>query len=169
MTQAELGADGVANQSLVMSLIRSNKVTPVIEAAAYVANDLLADKITFPNAARDTGGTGIIQSLRITDLASQDAGSDIVFFDSDPSATTFTKNSPLTINAADIPKIIGVIPVVTSDYVDFVANSVATLASIGLAFVASDSKDLFAAIVTRGTPTYASVADLEIALGLIQD
>ena len=56
---------------------------------------------------RSQTGTGILQSACIQDLSKQDGAIDVVFFDSNPSATTFTNNVALDINDADRPKIIG--------------------------------------------------------------
>lgn len=139
-----------------------------VDTSAYASGDLLGAKLTLSSAIRTSGGTGIIESIVLTDLAKQNAQIDVVFFDSNPSATTFTDNAALDIADADLEKIIGHVTIYASDYISFSDNAVATVRNLGLAFQASGSDDIYACLVVRGTPTYAA-DDLALRVTILQD
>ena len=142
--------------------------TPVVSTSpSYSANDQVGGLLAFTGAARVAGGSGVIHSVTITDKAKQDATLDLYLFDSNPTSTTFTDNAALTINAADLIKSIGVIRV--STYQDVATNSVGGTTSTGVPFKLVSGTTLYGALVTRGTPTYASTSDLQVRLGILQD
>lgn len=142
---------------------------PVCDTSIYASGDLIGGLLTFANAARIAAGSGTIQGVVIGDLAKQDAAIDIVFFNANPDGTTFTDQAPLDIADADIPKIIGVMKVLASDYSDFNDNSVATKAPFGLPFKLASGTSIYACLVCRGTPTYASASDLTPKIKIYQD
>lgn len=143
-------------------------VTQTTNASAYEAGDAVGGKITITNAMRTSGGTGILQSIDIIDKANQKAALEIIIFNSDPSAATITDDSAFAYST-DISKQIARISVAASDYVTI--NSIATvsLGGLGKVLKASGSTNLYAAIVTTGTPTYTSTSDIIITFGILQD
>lgn len=141
------------------------------DGAAYSAGDLIGDQspISIPKAARTKYGTGVIHSVTVYDKSKAAVELDIIFFDSRPTATTFTDNAALTLGDADMEKIIGTVTVGSGDYVSFALSAVGTKTAINLPFkcLTSDGT-IYAAILTQGAPTY--VADeLSIAIGIFQD
>jgi len=141
-----------------------------VSGAAYATGDVLGD--TSPIAVevvRGKNGTGILQSLIIQDLSKQSIALDMVVFDSNPTATTFTDNSALDIADADLPKVIGVVSVASTDYAAFNDSSVATKTAISLLIQNySTLTQVWVCFVTRGAPTY--VADeLSAVIGILQD
>lgn len=143
-------------------------VTPVINTAIYASGDLLGTKMTFANAGRPDIGSGVIQTVTILDKAALGADIDVIIFDSDPSATTFTNNNPLTVNDADLTKILCVIPVTTD--AAFVDNGVSYSNGTNCVFKgASAATTLYVAMVVRGTPTYVSASDITLRLNIMQD
>lgn len=113
-----------------------------------------------------------MQSLIVQDLSAQSGALDIVIFDSNPTATTFTDNSALDIADADLPKVIGVVSIAASDYDSFADSVVATKTGIGLPIKSiagnTTSGQLWICPVSRDTKTY--VADeLSLAFGVLQD
>ncbi len=149
VTGAELGADG----------------------AAYGAADVIGDKapIEITNVFRDRldGKTAILQSVIVQDLSAQSLDLDILIFDANPSASTFTDNAAVDVADADLPKLIGGVSIVAADYIALADSSVATKTNISLT-VSSIHTSLWIVCVTRGTPTY--VADeLSLVLGFLQD
>lgn len=140
-----------------------------VTAGAYAAGACVGGKQTFANAVRLADRSGSIDSIIIADKAKQNAALAVVFFDSDPSATTFTDNAALTVADADLFKIIGVINVLASDYQAFADNSVATVKCQGMDFVANGSANIYATIVAVGTPTYAATTDLQLKVKIRQD
>lgn len=155
--------------SFIASVTKTVEATPTISTSAYAAGDLVGDKITLSGAARVTGATGIIQSIVIVDDADQGAEIDVVFFDTDPSNTTFTDNSAFDAADDDLENCIGVVTVAASDYASFNDNAVGTAANVGLAFEVSGSNAIYAALVTRGTPTYAATDDVTLRVTVLQD
>jgi hypothetical protein len=142
-----------------------------VDGAAYASGDLLGDQSPILiKPLRSQTGTAILQSITIQDLSKQSLAIDVVFFDANPSTTTFTDNAALDIADADITKVIGVVSIVAGDYAAFADSSVATKSNIGLTLksLASPTTGIYFCLVTRGAPTY--VADeLSIQFGILQD
>lgn len=141
-----------------------------VEAAAYSAGDLIGGKLTLAGAAAETpsgtpSGGGLIQSVIITDLAKQNITKDVVFFDANPSNTTFTENSALDIHDTDLLNIAGIAQV--ADWFNFGDNSVGQALNLAIPYVISGDTALYAAIIERGAPTYVSTSDLTIRVGLL--
>lgn len=144
-------------------------VTPVLTVAgAYIAGDYIGMSsvpMTFANALRLPGGSGIVYSCVLIDRALQSKGLELWLFDS--TVTPPADNAAWTITDADAAKCIGVISLDT--YFASAANSITEAANIGLAFeLPAGSVNLFGCLVSRGTPTYASL-DITIKLGILQD
>ena len=145
--------------------------TATVQAAAYSANDVVGGLITLTGvcvSALDRP-TGIIHSVVITDKAAQDVDYDVVFFDTNPSNTTFTENSALTLSDTDLPTIVGVAQVTT--HVAFSASGVNILHGANIPFRITDTSTnaIYACIITRGAPTYASTSDVTLRVGILQD
>jgi hypothetical protein len=168
----------LARIATILSNLKSGGYTDIIkitgaqvgvDGATYGSGDVLGDKCPIKiEAAKSPFGTGIIHSVIIQDLSKQSGALDIVFFDSNPTATTFTDNAALDIADADLPKVIGVVSVLASDYAAFNDNSVATVKGISLPVKSLSSNNLWIAVVSRDTKTY--VADeLSIAISILQD
>lgn len=85
------------------------KTTPTVTAGAYTIADCFGGKQTIANAARVSGGGGTIRAVSMFDEGANILADDIevIFFDSDPSNSTFSDNGALAIVDADGPKIIG--------------------------------------------------------------
>ncbi len=139
-----------------------------VQAAAYASGDLVGGLIRLDNCNPDNTGRrdagGLIQSVAIADLAAQNITKDVVFFDSNPDGTTFTENAALDIADADLLKIIGVAQV--SSWFSFNDNSMGQAVNLAIPFAIAGAP-LYAAIVERGAPTYASTADLHIRVGIL--
>ncbi len=144
-------------------------VTAVVQAALYAADELLAEKLEFttPLLRGYSAGNflkGTIESVVILDNAAQSAALDLVFFDADPSGTTFTLNAAFAPADADLLKSIGAVTVTT--YTEFSLNSMATKTATGIQFDPRTVPTVFGALITRGTPTYAAVTDITVRLGV---
>jgi len=141
-----------------------------VSGAAYASGDVLGDlsPIEIPNFVRNAGGTGLVQSLVINDLSNQSGAIDVVFFDSEPTATTFTDNSALDIADADLPKVIAVVSVTSANYKAFADNCVAILSAIGFPIQSLDNNSIWICPVSRDAKTY--VADeLSLTIGVLND
>lgn len=142
--------------------------TPTIDTGIYAAGDNMGGKLTLTGAAVSGIGTGVITSVMITDKDKEGADIDVVFFTSDPSATTFTNNGALTINDADLIKIVCVASVTTD--VTFVDNGVSYLQNLNCPFsLGAANTTLYAAMVARSAPTYTGTTDLTLRVNILQD
>lgn len=145
-------------------------VTPVLTGAgAYSSGNAVGPKQTIASAARKTTKTQImLQTLTVTDKANQKAALTILFFDSDPTAGTYTDKSALALST-DLAKVIGKVNVAAADYETIDSKAVACLKSIGLEMqLTAGATTLYAAVLTTGTPTYTSTSDLTFRYGVLQ-
>jgi len=153
----------------VTDLIKITGAQVGVSGAAYATGDVIGDTSPIKiEPVRGTYGTGVIHSLIVQDLSNQSGALDVVFFDSNPTATTFTDNSPLDIADADLPKVVGVVSVAAADYSAFADSVVATVRNIGLPSKSLSGNNLWVAVVSRDAKTY--VADeLSLVIGVLQD
>lgn len=152
-------------------------VAVTVTAGAYVTGNLIGSKITLPGATRgfvdgNATNSGGVYHLRITDKANQKIPLDVVFFNANPTATTFTDRSAVALNVADLPKVLGHVSLAAADYVSLSAttNAVGTQRNVGMGYtLAGTATTLYACLIARGSGTYTSVSDVEILLGIWQD
>ncbi len=138
----------------------------------YSTGDLVGGLLTLNHPIADgndksvypTGG--LIHYVLITDLAKLNIDKDVVFFDTNPGDTTFTENSALDINDADLLNVIGVVTVDT--WFSFNDNSCGQALNLAIPFVLpAAATALYAAIVERGTANYVGTSDLSIRVGIL--
>jgi hypothetical protein len=139
-------------------------VSPTITAAAYTAGKALGGKLTLANAVRYTGGPAKLKSIVIADKAGQKSAIDVLLFNQDFTPTADAAS--IAISAADLLNMAGAVSLVAGDYVDVATGrSLATKdVSYELCVSASGGTSLFAQLVCRGTPTYASTSDIQVRL-----
>ena len=144
------------------------KDTTAVSTSIYAAGDAVGGKRTLTNALRTSGGTGILESITILDRANQKAAMELFIFDSDPSAATITDNSAFVFSTDDL-KVLAHITIADTDYVTINSKAMATLKGIGITLKGSGTANLYAALVTTGTPTYAATTDVQLIYGILQD
>lgn len=159
-SEVHLGAVG-GNTAIVAPTI-------TVTAGAYTANDVVGGVVTLTGAARVSGTATTLTRLSLMDAANQKAQLEILFFNANPSASTFTNDAAPVIHANDIAKYVGRVTVYASDYVTINSKALVCLANIGLA-MKPVSADLYMVICTPGTPTYAATSDLTMSLAFYQD
>ena len=162
----------MAGKSLTHQMIVA-EATPTVDTSAYATGDCIDGKLEFTVATRGDplqalGGSGIIESVVVTDRAKQDVALDLVLFDSDPASTTFTDNAALDIDDADLPNIVAVVNLLAADYDDFADNSVVQQTELAIPFVLDAGTTLFGVLVARGAPTYVASTDLHVKIGILQ-
>jgi len=112
-------------------------------------------------------GTGILQSLVLNDLSNVSGAVDVVVFNSNPSATTFSNNVALDIADADLPKIVGIVS--SGGYKSFADSVSSTASNLGLPINNVDnSQKIWVAFVSRDTKTYVA-NELSANIGILQD
>jgi len=142
-------------------------ITPTVTAGAYTTGMVAGGKLSLTSAVRASGGSGIIQSVSVSKKTALTAPYDVHFFHTDPTNSTFTDNSALALNVADLPYLIGIAH--CSDLVDNGTPKTLQAANVALPFKLATGTTLFAVAVIRGGETLASTSALVINATVIQD
>lgn len=145
------------------------QTVPAVVAAAYATGDLIGGKNSLTGTVVDGILSGIISDVMVADKAGQGADLDLVYFSSNPDTTTFTDNAVFDPTDADLLKIVCVVNVTTDS--TFSDNGVSYVNNINCPFklTSNSANILYLAVVSRGTPTYASATDLLIQTSILQD
>lgn len=139
-------------------------ITPTISTSAYGGGDNIGGLLKFKTPDLTENQRVLLQSMVLTDANTQQAAINCVFFREKPALTTFTDNGILTVNDADLPKIIHSQSI--STYIAFSNNAFSSSGAIAVPLFYTDA--IYAALVTTGTPTYAATNDISLSINLIQ-
>lgn len=133
---------------------------------AYTSGDQLGTILTFTNAVRQTGATGIIQSATIMDQSQVMGAVDLFLFDR--SVTLAADNAAASFSDADMLFCLGIISFPAPTAVAAV-NSISTVVS-GLGIM-PNATSLFGALVTRSANAVfaAGATSLAVSLHVLQD
>jgi hypothetical protein len=95
----------------------------------------------------------------------------VIIFNSDPTGTTFTENSPLDVADADMTKIVAVIRLdgVAGTTLFTNVDNNTLFKAVEVPYVASGTTSLFAALIARGGPTFAATTDVVVKLQMEQN
>lgn len=132
------------------------QITPTLDTSAYAANDQVStiQTATFHFPVWNT----LLTQVVVVDKAAQKSALDLFFFTD--SVTLAADQAAASISDADMAAYsIGVVNILAADYDDTAANSVATVVP-NLRLRGSNPKtgDIYVAVVSRGTPTYAATS-----------
>jgi len=139
--------------------------TPTVTAGAYTAGDAVGGLLTFANAARVSGGGGVIKNMLIVDDAGQDAELELWLFNQ--TFTALSDNAPWAPAEADLENLICILT--TSDGAWFAAGTPSAARVEASQRYDLTGTSMFGRLVTRGTPTFAATDDVTIKIGLLQD
>jgi len=148
----------------VGSFDTSIQVQPTVTAGAYAENDCVGGLLTFANAARFTGGGGVIKNVIIVDDAGQDEELELWLF-----RNTFTSpgdNNPWAPTEAHLHDLVAIIT--TADGAWFAAGTPSAARIEASQQYSCDGTSLYGQLVTRGTPTFAATDDVTVTIGLLQ-
>lgn len=155
---------------------REFPVVPVVDTNAYSANDNVGGLLTLKGFGT-TFGRGVLKNVTVSDLDNQKAALTIVFFSKLPAAT-FTNNAAFpNLSAADLALVLGKVEIAATDYTTLNARAVATKecstclnsAPESVTSTNVDRREVYAAIMTSGTPTYTTVSSLTLQFGTLLD
>jgi len=141
------------NVSKVRLSTRGIKIAPALSTSAYAAGESVGGIQTLTDACRPDN-VGELVSLLILDRANQKAPLDILIFDSNPTAATAADSSTFAWSTADA-QLVAHIAIATGDYVSVASEAIAHKTSLGFVITSVGSANLYAVVVTTGTPTYA--------------
>ena len=139
--------------------------TPTVTTGAYTAGDAVGGLLTFANAARVSGGGGVVKDLIILDDAGQDVELELWIFDS--TFTAMADNAAWAPSEADLRKLVGIIS--TSDGAWFAAGTPSAARVEASQRYDLTGTSMFGQLVTRETPTFAATDDISVIIGLLQD
>ncbi len=141
--------------------------SPTVSASpAYSTGDVIGTKLTFAASVLAAGGSGLIQAVTLNCKSAQTGAMDLVLFNADPAASTFTDNAALAVNAADFDKVVGVIRL--NDWTNLGTPSACQANNLALPF-ALVGTSLFGVLVARSTPTLGSTSDVTISMRVIRN
>ena len=123
--------------------------------------------LTFADAARTTGGGGVIKSVIAIDDAGQDAELELWLFNQ--TFTAMADNAAWAPSEADLENLVGVVSTEDSaqGWLDAGTPSAITI-DVATRYDLAGT-NLFGQLVTRGTPTFAATDDVSVKVGLLQD
>jgi len=160
LTASELHIGQVGGEGITISQ------TPTISAAAiYAAGDAVGGLLTFANAARVSGGGGVIKNMIIIDDDKETGALELWLF-----KATFTPtadNAAFTVSDADLENCIGVISTANGDWFAAANNQVADVETSKRYDLTGTS--MFGQLVTRGTQTYTATTDITVKVALLRD
>lgn len=151
-------------ETIILSSSPTVDTTP-----AYTTGDAVTGLITFSNACDPRTNLGEIRGVTIIDQSANGQDLDLVLFSSNPSATTFTRNSALDIADADLLKVTAVIPVTT--HKAFADNGISQAKNIAYSFACSSASTLYGVLVARnaGTLQYTAGTDVTVRIEFLAD
>ena len=163
-----------------MMTVTSDSKTRPTNTTAYASGDVINESasagtnLTFSNAVRIAGGSGIIAEAMIDDSANQSTTleAELWLFDTNPTADN--DNAVFTPSDAEMQTVVGVVPIASVYAGDATAGAVGNLlitsGQVNIPFkVADGSRDLFGVLVARNDYTPVSAEVFNIRLKIYQD
>lgn len=163
---------GITNSWIQEDIIVTKDINPTVDTSAYAVGDCLCSLIEVTNAVKYNGGTGILNNITVGNYGTTSPELDIFIFDSNPSNSTFTKNSAPSFNKLDMPKILQVTNI--NNWDDANGRKIGSYNSYGnllqdrMFSCASGSSSIYLLIVTRSIITPSSTTDFTIKLNIMQ-
>jgi hypothetical protein len=130
-----------------------------IATTAYTAGDQVGTQFTLANAARASGGSGMIRSVVLTSAADIIGAFDVVFMRS--SITLASDNAAFAISDTDALAVVGIVQLAGA--LDIGNNRIAAAYNLAVPYDCSGGTSLYAALITRvGHTFFAAVTDLQL-------
>jgi len=133
---------------------------------AYSASDVVGAKFTLTNIARVSTGLVLLQSIAVQCKSTQTGALTLLIFDADPTGTTLTDNTALSVAAADIFKVKVAVPI--TQYRNLGTGVVYTADNLAILLQPSSGKDLYAALITETAWTLTSTSDISVDVKALQ-
>lgn len=141
---------------------------PTVTAGAYTSGQVVGGLISLSGASRVNSGSGTIQTVQVTVKTALTQPFDVFFFDTNPINSTFTDNSALAINVADLPFLCGIAH--CNDLISGGTPQILQGANASLNFkISAAATTLYAVIVIRGAETLASTTAIGLSVLILQD
>lgn len=171
-TKLVWGADGTVNDASVLAALpvtstASTSTALTVTAGAYTAGYNIGGLLTIANLARVSGGGFTVQNMSLTDKGAKAKNVFALFFNANPTATTFTDNVLLAINAADAAKWVCTVRLTEHHSQNGTSLSMATNAGCAVKMTTGTSG--YVALVAGEAVTYGAVGDLNLVTTVYPD
>lgn len=144
-------------------------VTPAVQAASYAAGASVGGLLAFP-VTRSTTNGGLVQSVVVTFTGGATPTLDLVLFSAKPGASTITDKAAISIAAADLGKVVGVIHISDCTLLGTSAPSACQSQQQATpVIVATNGAPIYATVITRSSLTPTSTADMTVSLQVLQN
>lgn len=144
-----------------MRIVQCSGTPTITSGSAYSSGQAIGSTITLPKAA--DYGFGTILSVSLVDKSDQKSPLDILIFNQ-PLASPQTDKTSASIAAADMANYVGHISLLAADYTDGVQSAGAVKFNLWIAAAGGVDNNLYAQIISRGTPTYTSTSALTVKI-----
>ena len=165
-TNAATGSSG----SNVGGFTTVARIQPTCTASsAYSAGNSVGGLLTLTNFFR-APGSGILESLIVADSSNQAVALSALIFTASPaglSGFAAVDKTAFTFGTA-ILTLQGIVNIATTDYTVINSTAIAMKTGLGIA-IRGTNQALYAALVTSGTPTWASATPLNLFFGGLID
>lgn len=138
--------------------------TVTVSTSQYTSGDALGGKLTLSDNVSADAPWGFIRGVTIISDTVATAPIDVIFYDADPSASTFTDNAAHQIASGDVAKIIGV-----AHCSDVTADGLCSIHQAQNLSIPFRGQPLYASMIVRGTPTLGNAADIVLRVFVQQD
>lgn len=149
----------------------SNGSALAVTAGAYAANDSVGGLLKFSDALCPEAGGGSVNTVIVTDKAGNAVQYGLVFYRSLPGGT-FTNDAGTDPTDADLLLALPPITILSSDCRAYADNGVCSITGLDSSIYSitpsssSVAGTLYAVLIADGTPTYASVSDVNVIIGV---
>lgn len=142
-------------------------LTPAVSAGAYSAGDIVGGLLTFPIAGGKPSVV-MVTGAQVSIKAAVTSTLSLLLFDADPSATTQTDNAALSLNVADLAKLIKAVPVSApggvSSLFDLGTPNVYSADGLNIPCRCADGQNLYGLLIDGTGFTLASTSDIVVRL-----
>lgn len=139
-------------------------INPPVDTANYANNDILFAPLELTSALFAAGRSITLQDVVTAEIGTNQISMDLVFFNEAPTGT-YTINTAIALDNADVPRVIGVIRHDNTNK-NFGSNSAGRTLNINLILAPLAGTSVWVmGIVRKGGVSYAAATDLHIKLG----
>lgn len=137
-------------------------VTPTVTASsAYASGNIVGSVMTFANAARANGGTGMLTSVVLKFQDGQTGAFDLLLFKSLP-AGTYTDKTAVSLTTADNNLLVKVVHI--ADCTSTGTTSLCQADGLAKNYSTVSTTSLYGLLVTRATPTFTATNDIQVEI-----
>lgn len=147
------------------------KTTITTTDPAYASGDQIGSAVQIDNMCTDVGGTGTLLSVTLVSNILTGFDFNIFFFNQNP---TLSGSDNAAFNMTDAnaqDQFLGHIAFSSGDFVTSSSSSFITKTAIGLGLKSASStgRDVYAVLVSRGSPDFAAGAELAVRFHIQRD